>query len=468
MAAPHPDNILDLERQVIGAALHTEANAATVAASFPAERFTDPQHRRIAAAIERIVQSGERADLVSVGSSVPPGDAPTVSLCASERGALVHGMDYPVQLLTEAYLARTLQAALQTAVANAAAAVRGESDVFDVAEQTQRAVSELILSAQTGTRADTHIAAAVAEALARVDEWARGESTDFAPSGFYTLDRAFGGYPIGELTTLAAMTGAGKTSLVCQVVASIARAEASKAKHKGTTPAPVIVFSAEMSREQIAHRAAAGLARINIRTLRAGKGRPEELERYRAALRYVATLTIHVDDEPSPTFSHIRSRLQQIRQSAPDGRLALVAVDYDEKIDAHGASEELRVSAIARGLKDLAKRFTVAILGLSQYKRVDGAHRMQPANEWLRYSGKKEHESAMIAHWWHPGYWVEKGLDGADVDGYDPLEPQAGRLIITKNRFGPTGHIDLLFDAETTSFHDPAEPEAARSLQAPF
>src|SRR5690606_2088262 len=160
------------------------------------------------------------------------------------------------------------------------------------------------------------------------------------------------------------------------VIRALALAERSK-----PAPAPVIVFSAEMSREQIAHRAAAGLARVNLRDLRGGHADEAAYDRFHHALGVIAGLESHVDDEPPPTFAHIAARLQQLRQTArkAEGRIALVAVDYDEKIDAEGESEELRVSAIARGLKDLAKRFAAPVLALSQYSR-KANHREAPSN----------------------------------------------------------------------------------------
>src|SRR5690606_3888283 len=122
----------------------------------------------------------------------------------------------------------------------------------------------------------------------------------------------------------------------------------------------------------------------------------------------LAGLLIHIDDDPAPTFSRIAARCQQVQVT--DG-LAFVAIDYDEKIDSEGDTEELRVSAIAQGAKNLAKRFGVPVVSLSQYSKAAENSYGIPQDSWLRYSGKKLQESALVLHWYWPGFWIEnKGV----------------------------------------------------------
>ena len=84
-----------------------------------------------------------------------------------------------------------------------------------------------------------------------------------------------------------------------------------------------------------------------------------------------------------------------------------------------------------------------------------------PRDSWLRYSGKKEQESALILHWYWPGYWVQnKGNDPDTVPDYDPTEPNKGWMYATKNRItGGTGAARLYFRPEHTRFVDPKDPE---------
>ena len=470
MHAPDPRYLVDMERRVLGAAMLDVTAAATLRATFPAGRFADPEHIVIALAIERLAREGHAPSHDNLLSRELGGDRldfHALSAAHAVAGA-PESIAHDIDLLNRAWAARALRDLIERGHARARDAVSGKVDALAVAAALQQEITALTLQASGEAARGTAVGLAVDEAQTRVDQWERGEATDYSPSGFYTFDRTLGGYPSAELTTLAGFTGSGKTALVCQIVRSVALAEAAKAGATGQRPAPVVVFSAEMTREQLVQRIAAGMCGLNIRNLRARRDvTAEDYQTFRATLERIRPLPIEVDDEPAPTFAHIHARLSGFRQSAPDGRLALVAVDYDEKVNTEGKSEELRVSAIARGLKDTAKRFNVAVLGLSQYSRQTNAHTMMPQDDWLRYSGKKEQESAMIVHWMHPGYWVEKGHKGEDVARYDFDRPERGYLVVTKNRFGPTGQVPLDFHAPTTSFTDPSEPGAAETRHEP-
>ena len=470
MAAPTLDGVRQLEAQVLGAALLDPEACAALVSALPSERYLEPRHARLAETVERLFAEGSPVNPHT--ATVSGADADLVAACVASV-ASTGNVAFNAALLTEAFMARETATQLTIALKAAQRAVAGDGDVFDVLDRAQGALASVALSAKQGAQSDTHIRHAVAEALVRVEEWRRGEGADFAPSGFYSLDRTTGGLPVGELTTIAAMTGAGKTSLLGQAMRSVALAELAAVEAERRERArPVVCFSAEMSREQLVHRMASGLAGVNIRVLRAGKGTPEQYARYDAALGRLAALEVYVDDNPSPSFTHIAARLTQIGIRS-EGELAFVGVDYDEKVESEGQTEELRVSAIARGLKDTAKRFRCPVVALSQYGRKEGMHKLPPSNAWLRYSGKKEQESAQIIHWIYPQYWVEKGYDPNKVYGNDLGRPERGQLFVSKNRFGPTGEIPLDFHVATTSFRDPGEPgqrytaaELARRPQA--
>ena len=456
MAAPNPRDLVDVERQALGAALVDAEACATLVASVPPDWYTTGPHRALADTVWELFSAGTPVNLSTVTAA---GIAASLVLECTETVGSARNVPFFVALIAEARAARQAAAELRRALRAAERAEAGDGDAYEVIASAQSALSAIALGG--AAEADVHIRHAVTEALERTRDWRAGAATDFSPSGFYSFDRSIGGLPTGELTTLAAMTGAGKTSLLVQAVRSVAQAELSAAKSEATAqtkPRPVVVFSAEMSREQLAHRMAAGLSGVNIRTLRAGRGTEAEYAAFEAALVSLSSLEIHVDDEPAPTFTHIAARLTQVAATAPGGELALVGVDYDEKVDSEGASEELRVSAIARGLKDAAKRFRTPVLALSQYGRKEGMHKRRPDSSWLRYSGKKEQESALVIHWVYPGYWVEKGHDADQVFGYDTSRPERGLLYVSKNRFGPTGDVPLDFFPATTSFRDPNEP----------
>lgn len=431
------------ERLVLGAALLDPIACAQAVEHLRPEHFGDVRGRH--AEMFRFIVDLFRRDLpVNAFSLADAGfDLTYLSGLVSDVGTTANTVAHAMKVRS-AYMARESERVMRQAIG---VLTEGSTEVQDVISDVQAQLSGLSL----GTFEGTHISEAVQEARRRVQEWYNGEATDYVPTGFYSLDEKIGGYPIGELTTLAAHTGAGKTSLLVQIVRTLALIEANKVK-----PRALLIFSAEMSREQIVHRAASALAGVNIRALRARMASDHDYVRYEQALARLSGLPIHIDQTPSPTFAHIGARCQQLAQTQG---LAFVGVDYDEKIHTEGPTEELRVSAIAQGLKNLAKRFAVAVVALSQYSREAQKEYGMPSDRFLRYSGKKEHESAVILHWYYPGYWVDKGVNPGSVPDYDPHDPRRGWLLCTKNRFGATGKASLLFEPEYTRFIDTNEPK---------
>jgi replicative DNA helicase len=311
-------------------------------------------------------------------------------------------------------------------------------DVYDVIALTAKRIGEI---EQAGTFGQTDIVPVVDRVTEAVDAWVEGRVDQYTRSGFTVLDREIGGLPLSEVVVLAAMTGAGKTAIMCNMALG-------RAKHN----LPTLVFSAEMTSDSMVERLAAIQARQNLTALRFRKNvSPSDYDAYRAALREVRAMPIRIDDRSSPTLAQIESRIL-----AQNPRPQVVFVDYLEKVDAgFEKSEELRVSRVAQGLKTIAKRTGVCILVLSQYAREKDSHKGVPRDTWLRYSGKIEQEAAMIFHWWWPGYYVQnKGLEPGEVYGYDPAEPERGKLMLTKNRYGRSHQHDMMFKTEIMKFYE--------------
>ena len=464
-----PPQAVEVEQAVLGGMLIDPEALTTAVAHLTPDQFYDPRHHHIFDAAHDLFSAGRPVDLITITEALKArgeyervGGVYLTDLTTRYDG-WAGNVAYHARIIAEKAMRRRLITTMTGVVGKA---FDETEDIFDLLDESGRAVNDISFGVG-GARSDVHVRHAVAEALLRVDDWRRGESTDFAPSGIYSLDRKNGGFPISELTTLAAFSGMGKTALMGECVGNIANGEITRARAAGSVPAPAVVFSCEMTAEQLVHRMASQRTGIDLRHLRSGAATEAEFVAYERALGEIAELAIHIDDEPSPTFTHIAARLEQVRQSAPDGRFAVVAVDYNEKVDPNDAAartEELRVSAIARGLKNTAKRFACAVLALSQYKKIQNPWKALPDDEWLRYSGKTEQESAMILHWVWPDYWVRKGLVTAEaaaegaVAGYQRDRPERGYLLVTKARFGTPGPIPLDFTPETVSFRDPAEP----------
>lgn len=463
-----PPQAVEVEQALLGAMLVDAAALTTAVALLTPDQFYDPRHARIFDAAHDLFSAGRPVDQLTISEALRArGEYERIGAAylteLTGRVASTTNTEYHAQILADKAMRRRLITTMTSVVGKA---FDDTEDLSALLDEAGKGVNDISFGVG-GVRADVHIRHAAAAALLRVDDWREGKATDFAPSGIWSLDKRNGGFPRSELITLAAFSGMGKTALLGFCVANVANGEVSRAAAAGVDPSPAVVFSAEMTAEQLVHRMASQRTGLDLNHLRSGDATEAEFRAYETALGEIATLPIHIDDEPAPTFTHIASRLEQVRQTSPSGTLALVAVDYDEKVDPNDAqarTEELRVSAIARGLKNTAKRFRCPVLALKQYKKVQNPWTRLPDDEWLRYSGKTEQESAMIVHWVWPEYWVRKGVvtaeaaaDGA-VAGYKRDRPERGFLVVTKARHGGPGSIPLDFTPETVSFRDPAEP----------
>jgi replicative DNA helicase len=324
--------------------------------------------------------------------------------------------------------------------------------------------SGLISEIQEATQAASdhglkHVSEFIEEAKKDVDAWERGEMTDYIPTGFYGLDEKITGVPIGELTIFAAPSGAGKTSWLLQLLRQVAIRDQDQA---------VCFFSIEMPAKKVVHRAAAAwkggsLNRVQQRPETIADNGQTHGDKHRKALDALKQLPLYVDQDPEPTIGEIYSRVMQV-QATKD--VALVGVDYDEKVDPDDAppSEEQRVAAISKGLKTLAKETESACVALSQYNSAPSSQVRPGTNDDLRYSRKKKHEAHTILHWYWPAYWLRSGDVDPNAgdefpDHYNPQKEERGRLYIGKDRDGGPGWIELDFHAERTRFLDPKDPE---------
>jgi replicative DNA helicase len=324
--------------------------------------------------------------------------------------------------------------------------------------EQKSALLSLISKTDTQKGGLRHVSEYVPGALQQLAEWEQGQDTSSVQTGIYTLDRVTGGLPVGELSLMAAVSGAGKTSFLLQVLRQVAARFLDKQEGQA-----VALFSIEMSARQVVQRIASGLAGTNLREIRSCTASDEMLTRHDRTLDKLKDWPLYIDESAYPTIDHIRQTCATL-QAQHD--LALIGVDYDEKVNVSERSEELRVGRIAKGLKVLAKETHSAVLSLSQYNSAPDAEARPGTDADLRYSRKKHHESSLIMHWHWPKYFVNKGVNSGSVKGYEAHDPTRGRLTVSKNRFGPVGHVPLRFEEEHTRFVDINEPSPNGSHRA--
>jgi replicative DNA helicase len=263
-----------------------------------------------------------------------------------------------------------------------------------------------------------------------------GSGITGVPTGFPDLDRMTTGFQKGDLCIVAARPSMGKTSWVMNAAATAAIG------HK----IPVAIFSLEMSSDQLVQRLLCSEGRIDAQKLRHGSLSQEEHRRLAAAAGHLNTAPIWIDDSPGNVLE-IRAKARrlksELRSDAKD--LGMIVIDYLQLMPGteHTENRVQEVSQISRGLKALARELEVPVVALSQLSRgPEQRTDKRPMLSDLRESGSIEQDADLVMFLYRPEY-------------YSPADKElAGKteLIVSKQRNGPTGVVDLIFQKSYTRF----------------
>jgi len=267
------------------------------------------------------------------------------------------------------------------------------------------------------------------ERLERLHE-TRGELRGI-PTGFKDLDQYLAGLQKADLIILAARPSMGKTTLVLDI------ARQSATRHN----IPTIIFSLEMSSQQLVDRMLAAESKVNAWNLRTGNISAEhDFAKIRDSLDKLSKAPIFIDDQAANSIAKMRSVCRRIQ--AEHG-LGLIIVDYLQLMSTSKNFDNMvnQVTEISRSLKALAKEFDVPVIALSQLSRAVEARGGKPRLSDLRDSGSIEQDADVVMFI----HREDKGKEESE-------RTNIAEILIEKHRNGPVGRISLYFDEKTTSF----------------
>jgi replicative DNA helicase len=437
-----PPFSLEAETAVLGGML-IEGEAVTRAVEHLNESmFYREANRRLYRAMVRLYERGDVIDVITVSEELKKTGEMESSGGFDYLAALVDAVPTAANVEYHARIVRD-KALLRRLVEQATQIIR---DVYD---QGERGVDELLDQAEARIFqvAESHKRAGFVwikeilwsafEHIERLQESASGITG--VPSGFADLDRMTTGLQKGDLVIVAARPSMGKTSWILNVAANAAIGH----------NIPVALFSLEMSSEQLVQRLLCAEGRIDAQKLRRGRLSQEEHQRLAAAAGHLNTAPVWIDDSPGSNVLEIRAkarRLQsELRTDAKD--LGLVIVDYLQLMSASTRSENRvqEVSEISRGLKALARELEVPVVALSQLSRgPEQRTDKHPMLSDLRESGSIEQDADLVMFLYRPEYY-------APAEKREELEGKA-ELIVSKQRNGPTGVVELFFQKAYTRF----------------
>lgn len=422
-----PPHSLEAEVSVLGACLLSTTAVVTAVQLLKPADFYRNAHRVVFEAILALNQSQEPIDTVTVtewlhrrGRLDEVGGAASLHDLTEVVPTAANAGFYARIVRDKAMLRRLIDAGTEVTRLG----FEATDDAPTVVDRAEAMIYEL---ARTGEISEfkplNDLLSESVEQIERLSEQ-RSEVTGLA-TGFDDLDRLTAGLQKQNLVIIAARPAMGKSALSLGIA------------HYVTTrlKRPVMLFSLEMSSNEIVNRLLSAEARITSDKLRTGRLDDSDWLRLSDALATLSEAPLFIDDSAATSMMEIRAKARRLKQR--QGDLALVVVDYMQLMQSHRRveSRQQEVSEISRSLKMLAKELDTPVIALSQLSRNPEARTdKRPMLADLRESGSIEQDADIVAFIYNESK-------------YDADTPDKGivELIIAKHRNGATGKVKLAF-----------------------
>lgn len=436
------------------------------------EHCYSPVHRRVFEAIYDMKTSGQAVDVVSIRGWLKSrdrldeiGGAKELFESISASPAIVNARQHAETVRDKARLRSLINVCHRVSD-------EGYGDCGDVQQFIDEAEHKVFEIARLDSSTDVvSIGDATKEAFQILSAAAAAGSRGVTgvSTGFDELDRLTTGLHGGELFIVAGRPGMGKTSFVLNTAANLARLRPG-IDPKDDMPSEVgaVVFSLEMPKEQLAMRLLASEGRVDVSRLRSGMLRPDDWNKLTVAAARLQKTPVWVDDTPAITLLDLRSKVRRLQASIergdakPTKKLGLVAIDYMQLMQGprNSQNREQEISALSRGLKQLAKEMGVPVVALSQLNRsveTRSAKDKRPQLSDLRESGAIEQDADTILFIYRDEYYFKDESPDRGI----------AEVIIAKQRNGPTATIKTKFTSAYTRFDNLARDDEYGDLDDP-
>lgn len=430
-----PPQNTDAEASLLGAILIDSDAIVKIADSINAEDFYDPKHAHIYEAISNLYERHSPIDVLTLSDQLRSN-----GLLDGVGGAayLTELTNYvPTASHVEQYADIVSQKALRRRLIKASQDITGLG--YDESKQLRDLIEEaetrlFQVSQQHVKQSVISIETILAESFDRLDELHKdNKKIRGVTTGFRDMDNMLAGLQRSDLFILAARPAMGKTAFSLNLAHNVAI----MAKE------PVLIFSLEMSKEQLVDRLLSMESGVDAWALRTGNLTDSDFEKIGQAMGALSEAQIYIDDTPGITVSDLRTKARREAHVHP---LGLIVVDYLQLMSGGARFSDgnrvQEISEISRGLKGVARELNVPLIALSQLSRsVESRSPQIPQLADLRESGSIEQDADIVAFIYREEYY------NPETDRKNITD-----ILIKKHRNGPTGGVELYFDKEKQRF----------------
>jgi len=424
----------EAEQAVLGAMLLDQDAALRASELLDDAMFYREAHRRLFRAMSALTERRVVIDHITLRDELMRRGELDAAGGLEYLGELVDAVPTAANLEFHARIVRDkaiLRRLIESATAIVTEAYDGKATASELLDTAEARIFHI--SQQRGDEGFTRIKEMLWPTMERIETLQKsGKAITGVPSGFTDLDSLTSGFQPSELVVVAARPSMGKTAF-CLNIASNAALEGQG----------VAIFSLEMSKEALVHRMLTAMARVDSQRVRQGSLRDFDFTQLARAAGILQSCPVWIDDTPALTLLEMRSKARRLKA---ENDVRMIVLDYLQLMRSPDYSENRvqEISDISRSLKALARELEIPVIALSQLSRASeqrGGER-KPILSDLRDSGAIEQDADLVIFIHRAEYY----------DREDETKRGMAEIMLSKNRNGPTGDVQLRFSREYTRF----------------
>ncbi len=429
-----PPQHIDSEKAVLGSILLRKDSLAEIEDIINGDSFYVDKHKKIFESMLELFLKNEPIDMLSLSSKLAEkkilenigGNQYLAELVNTVPSS--SNIKYYANIVQKKFVLRSLIEASD--MISEMAFTEGDDHMDDILDMAEKKIFSVVSSPKN--QKFTSLKEALPLAYERLEKLHENKGLlRGIPTGFTELDNMLSGLQPSDLIILAARPSVGKTTLALDM------ARMSATNHNKS----ILIFSLEMSSQQLVDRMLSAESRVNAWNLRTGRlNGDKDFSQLRDSLDKLSKAKIYIDDQPGNSIVRMKATARRIK--AEKG-LDMIVVDYLQLMTTSKNYDSMvnQVTEISRSLKSLAKELDVPVLALSQLSRAVESRGGKPRLSDLRDSGSIEQDADVVMFI----HREDKGKDESE-------QTNIAEILIEKHRNGPTGKVELYFDGKTTSF----------------
>ena len=433
---------LEAEQSVIGSMLMDREAVIAASEIVTGSDFYQQQYGIMFDAMVELFNEGKPVDLVTLQDRLKEKDVPP------EVSSLDFVRDIVTMVPTSANVRSyativgekaVLRRLIKTTEEIANTCYAGKEPLENILADTEKSVFNLLQN--RGGQDFVPIKQVAINVLEKIEEAYKTQGTvTGVPTGFIDLDYKLSGFQPSDLVLIAARPSMGKTAFVLNVVDHVAVRK----------KLPCMVFSLEMSKEQLVNRMLSMESNVDAQKLRTGSLTDSDWDAVVEGVGIIGNAKLVIDDTPGISISELRSKCRKMKL---EHGLSIVIIDYLQLMSGSGKggndNRQQEISEISRSLKALARELHAPVVALSQLSRAcETRTDHRPMLSDLRESGAIEQDADVVMFLYRDDYYNK-----------DTEHPNEAEVIIAKQRNGPIGTVTLIWKPEYTKFVNATRPQ---------